>query len=858
MALNPIENLNVFDSDLRTKLRQRSLSGNLVKTRAPFLRFTTAADMSDLSDTTRNGNLGPQFDEYRGCKYFTLGLHGFENIDYARSDLYGTQLNKGLVIGTTYKDGEQRLVYTFGGGQTTIFQQGAVITTAQQSAKNYPPPGIISAKVERVRAGNVLKFTIETQCYTQEQLKVLDAVCFVPGMTCVLEWGTQATTPTGLEKINTKLDFKNIGVVTNNIRNAKKLSRKTFVENWCKPNNYNYDWAVAQIANIKTRLENNIYKTTVVAYGVADNILYISAYATTNPLNPTVLDRERDSISSINEYFKLNGRFSNILKQAIVTPAVLPERYRNQIIRFLDEANRRELSENIPASQDTGNVNDLGYEDSYFITFDFFINLIVNNNSRDGLLGIINRGLSNEYKLSALISPLTENPTSPNAEGADTIFVGYNKFLRSTNPETMIIYNDSARAQNQASAGIKSAAIAQIGTNETRTQSQLTERNANVNQTVSGVIRLLKQQPFGQDVKTDSGIAPLFQGVWLNSKAIQAAFLNARTIMEGMETLLRNINAATENYWDLKLYYDDDKQQFRILDDNVRRLGFSPQSTKIYEFNKKLNSLEEGTIGPDVLEIQINTDYPKMLFSQLAISGINGGVLLSDQQRKDVDFVKNTSVRDIFSDDPITPQDQQSPTPPSRRPPTQTMSVPSFVDNLVSQLGFPALAVRDDEYIKNILLTLSSQFGQTISKNVADLLRDVYAIRTLLTPSEAASFRNRLVALKTTGEITEQQSVALTTLFASRAIRIITQMKTKERDYFETAYNTWRESPTGGNRASNLTQTPVEEVNKKIEASKEAFIKQINDAAKTAKTPEQQQQEAAAAQPDRRGGEGYR
>ncbi len=288
MALNPIETLNVFSVDLRDKLRKRAISGNLVKTHAPFLRFTTAADMSGLS------KLGPQFDEYSDCKYFTLGLHGFENIDYARSDLYGTQLNKGLVIGTTYKDGQQKLVYTFGGGQTTIFQQGAVITTAQQSAKNYPPPGITTARVERLRNGNVLKFTIETQCYTQEQLRVLDAVCYVPGMTAILEWGTQATTPKGKGKrINVKLDFKDIGGVTNSIRSAMKLPRSQFIDSWCKPNEYNYDWAVAKIANVQTRLENNIYKVTITAYGVADNIMYISAYATANPLDPTVAEERK-------------------------------------------------------------------------------------------------------------------------------------------------------------------------------------------------------------------------------------------------------------------------------------------------------------------------------------------------------------------------------------------------------------------------------------------------------------------------------------------------------------------------------------------------------------------------------------
>jgi hypothetical protein len=834
MALNPIETLNVFNADLRDKLRKRALSGNLVKTRAPFLRFTTAADMSGLS------KLGPQFDEYSGCKYFTLGLHGFENIDYARSDLYGTQLNKGLVIGTTYKDGQQKLVYTFGGGQTTIFQQGAVITTAQQSAKNYPPPGITTAKVERLRNGNVLKFTIETQCYTQEQLRVLDAVCFVPGMTAILEWGTQATTPKGQEKINVKLDFKDIGGVTNSIRSAMKLPRSQFIDSWCKPNEYNYDWAVAKIANVQTRLENNIYKVTITAYGVADNIMYISAYATVNPLDPTVAEREKAVISSINEYFKLNGKFSSFLKQVLATPTLIPEsksRYRNQIIKFMDEVDRKELAENLPASQDTGNTNDLGLEDAYFITFDFFVNLILNGE----LLSLINRGLSNETKLSALITPLTQNYTSPKAEDANTIFVGYNKFLRSTNPETMLIYNNRAREANQAPPSIKSAAIQQIGNDQSRTLGQLTERNENINRTVSGIIRLLKQQPFGQDVITEAGIAPLFQGVWLNSKAIQSVFLNARTIMEGLEALLRNVNAATENYWDLKLYYDDNMQQFRILDDNVRDVKFK-NADKIYEFNKKLYSSEAGTIGPDVLDIQLNTDYPRMLYSQLAISGINGGYLANAPERRDIDFVGTTSVRDIFSNDPVVPPQQQSSTTPTRRSQVETETISSFVDNLFGQRGAIAFVSKTD-----FTNTLSAQFQQNqIPINVKNLLRDVFSVETLLTVPQANDFRNRLATLKTSGEITEAQSVTLTTLFANRAKGIIRQMKEKEKRSFKTAYDTWKQNPKGGNNQPIWTQTPVNAVDQKLNASRDAFIAVIDNAASTAKTQQQlaTQQEA--------------
>jgi hypothetical protein len=301
MTLNPVETLNVFDANLTEQLRERSKSPNLLRTRAPFIRLTTGANMGNLVDAlnqmaTNNPSVDLGFDngklaqEYSDCTFFTLGLHGWDNLNYSATDLYGTKGDKGLVVGVTYKAGQQKLVYTFGGnGQTTDFRQNATVITAQVSTKNHPPPGITSAKVERLRNGNVLRFTVETQCYTQDQLQMLDLLCYVPGMTCVLEWGSVMTTPNGIQRPRNVLDFTNYEEAKSLIINADKISRRDFISRWCAPNNYNYDWVVANIANIKTRLENNIYKTTIIAYGKADNLMYISAYATSNKVRIGIL-----------------------------------------------------------------------------------------------------------------------------------------------------------------------------------------------------------------------------------------------------------------------------------------------------------------------------------------------------------------------------------------------------------------------------------------------------------------------------------------------------------------------------------------------------------------------------------------
>lgn len=832
MTLNPIERLNAFDQDLIKELRKRAFSKELVKTRSPFLRFTTAANMADLSDPAWKRNLGPQFQAYADCQFFTLGLHGWNNLNYSSEDLYGTKSDNGLVVGTTYsRDGQQRLVYTH--------NEGSV------SPKNYPPPGITSVKVERSskNLGMVLKFTIEIQCHTQKQLEVLDAACFVPGMTCILEWGSEATTPTGVETINYKLDFTKIDLAKQHILDSFNISRQEFITKWCKgesvgngrfQNNFNYDWAVANIYNVKTELNDNIYKVTVMAMGKADSVMNLTGYSTSNPLTGQALETEKTNISTVQEYFKLNGRFSGILKQLADNTASIPERYRNSVVKFRDDVNRAEQAGNVPASTDSGQANDLGLEDTYFITFDAFIGLIVNGTSRDGILGMVNSGTAPNYNVKALIAPLTDNPANPAAEGADTIYCGYNKYLRSANPETMIIFNDAARDANRASEGIKSALISQVGTQQEINSGRITAP--------SPVIGLLEKSKFGAELSTkESGITPLFKGVWINSKAIQSAFINARTFMEGMEVLLNNINAATTNYWDLKLYYDDDKQMFRILDDNVRGSDLPPGSAEqpgIYEFNKKLNSFETDTVGPDVISVQVNTDYPKLLATQLAISSLNGGAILNDPSRRDIDFIRNTSVRDIFKDLGSQPAPSTAvERPVSRAPSTETVAISTFTNNLFTSAFNGVEQTIRNSIQSSTSSTLTSAFGQNVPKAVADLISDLYKKQNFLTVAEATDIRNKLSTLKNSGQITPTQAGAIATLFAERSKVIIRNVKTIEKNNFKVAYDTWRNNPQGGAGASNLTQRPVEVVHAKIDVSQNKFIKIIDDAARAAGAP---------------------
>jgi hypothetical protein len=333
----------------------------------------------------------------------------------------------------------------------------------------------------------------------------------------------------------------------------------------------------------------------------------------------------------------------------------------------------------------------------------------------------------------------------------------------------MIIFNNIARTENSAPKQIKEEVIKGISTENVRKIGALpggrpTSENP---ATIESTIFKLKQSPFDQGQIRESGQAPLSRGVWINSKAIQAAFINARTIMEGMETLLNNMNAATENYWDLKLFYDEEQQLFRIVDDNLRTTDNT--ISQIYEFNKRLSSIDGDTIGPDVLDIQIQTDYPKIFFSQLAISGINN--LSSSPIRKEKDFRDNTSVRDIFT--------VKVDTVPTQAPEI-IRNVPreefrSFITTL-----FGSQVTVYGDFFNSTIDGLDTAFASGISSELQTIIRDVFANNTLLTRSQAQGFKQRLDKEAERGNLDQAQSAIISQIFLRRAEAIIRRDKQNE------------------------------------------------------------------------------
>lgn len=800
MAFTPYERLNVFTDDVKKELDKRRKSKNLVQTRAPFLKFTTAVDFGTSNSNSKpnlensmkwlGGINGPYKDvslsQYDGCKFFTLGLHGWDNTKYSSENIYGVQSPDGLIVGVTYKDGNNILVKTPQDDAHSISPVG------------YPPPGIENVKIERTKSGNVLVFNIDIVCYTKVQLDMLDTLAFIPGMDCILEWGNIISTPDGSKAPDYTLDFTRSDITDVLKQYRKKYDRQKFIDTWCAPNDFNYDFAIARISNIKTAFEDNKYKVSIVAYGQADAILHLSAYATTTEKEQAKQKQEAES-TSIHRYFSENSDFILELQSIVATKD--PKHPLYDYVTFFDEPVAPGIIDKATgalkslfggtstpgSSTSAGAVNDLGQEKTYYIRFDKFINYFLNQR----LISIINRGLNPADQFTKFVSDIAnENETDPNKIGT---VVGFNKHLLSTDPSVMIIVNNLAKSDN---AKLFSAVASNLsGSNNSQSRNdQLVKSNEfqKLDPTVNSVT------PFDKDANGDAGSMIPARGVWLNSKGIQQVFLGARTITEGMETLLNKINAATEGYWDMKLMHDDrdDSAQFRIVDDNHMQIIREKQ--EIYTFNKKLATADNGnTVGPELLSININMDYPKLIFAQLAIGGINNAS--STPKKNDQNFVAGTTTdkngKPLFTNKLSNLlKDDETVSPPNKSAGQTATANPN--DNFQSALKNNSKLSGNTEaanLIGGAVFNLTANFNAPIPPEAANVIKLIIGKQTPITEPEAASYVSQLQSI--TPSLTSTQVDLIINLVKKHAQALIISYKNEEINNFQNKIKSLNVSP---------------------------------------------------------------
>jgi hypothetical protein len=174
----------------------------------------------------------------------------------------------------------------------------------------------------------------------------------------------------------------------------------------------------------------------------------------------------------------------------------------------------------------------------------------------------------------------------------------------------------------------------------------------------------------------------LSTGVWVNHKAIVQAMASSETILGGISNLLQRMNSATNNFWNLAIDPSEPDPtdpivpfNYGIVDVNYRESSGYAQAEffdKVHVFNKFIRDREaDGTrLGSDVIECNIDLSLPKLLFAQIATTGLHqpsdlaiiSGSDTTLGDNVDVDHPKfsdaNQQLREMFSITSLAPSDE--------------------------------------------------------------------------------------------------------------------------------------------------------------------------------------------------------
>jgi murein DD-endopeptidase MepM/ murein hydrolase activator NlpD len=556
----PFPQFNPFRDFVIDELRRRKRIDVPTPTAAPFVRFTSC--MED-----------PALD----YAFFSLGLHGFDNADGANIfDLtYGTRKE---VVGYAYhrsKDPntgihKKRLIFaddispnveSFRSFITPTFtEDDAERATQERKAEQlskipnaaHPIPGITGVSITRRGLGQPLIATVNWQCYNQGQLEFLRNHFLSTGNYVIIEIGNQFSD----KQVKNVLPFRQghsavwnnllqtIGAVGSPNQLLQQRGREFVIEAFNKPNGGNYDFIVGSVSNFQINIEpeTGIYKCTTKIVSQGENIWGLT-------IGKTFVDQvtpENHGITTIRDYFE-EGSYQLFLESLLAAN-------KSGIVKTEGTAFQKDAKATKPKEQDKVNQNP---SDFMFVTWEFLTRDLLD----DMLSTIKTSAIKEEIKHFAQLKTVLEED-----------YVGYHPLLKSAEPESLLIINKTmsgiATAQKFSSAG-------------------------------SGYF-----QPKSAVAGDRAG--KINEGIWINTGMIREAFMTSNDLRQAFSFILSRMNRSTGGYWDLRLFWDDERATYRVID---YKYGTQHRGERFYKFNV-------GGAG-ECLGIEFDSAFPPELVTQM-------------------------------------------------------------------------------------------------------------------------------------------------------------------------------------------------------------------------------------------------
>lgn len=654
-----ISSFESFHPRIQYELSRRSLATETANTHMPFVKLTSLlkVDRENLQGVTS-----------AWCP--TLGIHGqpqetFENI-------YFPQGNKSIIAyATTTKNGEQIRV-------------PVTVENSDADQYNIPVPGIISVSTDRTTSGpmgvrgGLFKANLKLVAYSVGQLDTLLKYYLRPATRVVLEFGRTSSSGTepSIDSFNWEDTKDNI---TNKIRSliTDQKEQERFIKETVYDNYGNYEIFIGYVVKFNLKYtKNNVYEIDLTVHSVQQFEVPNKHTGLKSICGPNSTDKCK--VMDVLEYFddsyswKQNS-FKQLMKSVTEETGKLYERWNGHVVAL-----RQPKNESNQAKPGTNNKETNTREGGYLISWEFFVNVLLNDELQ-GLFSIFPLdSLQSEAQAllkSSFIKPVNSSVTPDNSKLIANE-VGYHPNLRSVDPGKILIYNVTA---NQAanSTGV-TMAVENIAAG-----ANIKLKDSPISTQISGSI-IGSFDNLVRDKSSEPGSSLLTKGVWLNTNMIAQCFMGTDTISAGLNLILTRMNEATEGYWNLQLLSNDTTNSgLHVIDmglsknksqgnsaglsaplpinisavsqikdslTNTEKLVSSyygdvnsgtPKYT--YVFNKKLRTGDADDTGSDLLDINVEFNLPQVVAVQ-AIAGIGGVAQKSTLQSIDIEGLQKLSL----------------------------------------------------------------------------------------------------------------------------------------------------------------------------------------------------------------------
>lgn len=645
---------------IQYELTRRKFSMNMKNAYTPFVNLTSLMFVEG-DDTLIGGN------SFTGwCP--SVGLHNFALT--LRADLLYNPL---LGSGASRPDRSIVGIYTSQtqGSQTPNRLLGLLARQIENNLEpsTIPHPGITNVSIERSLAGpmgvrgGLFRINMKMMAYSIGQLDTLLKYFLRPGTPLVFEFGRKSSDNTEvLDTFNWNRPYEDI---INDFRDILQYKSKTpsitntnetGIYDYAYKNFGNYDILVGYAVkfNIKQTKEN-VFEIDLTMHSIQQ---FETPTVHSAVISNCAVAAEPCDSTDVREYFSPPSYWKGKTFAKLINAYLNDPIWRKDIIPIIDP--------NEPEARSASG------EKAFLITWRFFVAKVLN----DAQLGIISMFpiAAQDMIRTTLINPETVIQTETaviihNNEKLIPNEVGYHPYLRSTNPNTMIIANPTAQGSTEVQQEI--AVVTGIFESTTNQQFKISQIEAQLAPNIFSFKPVSYFTP-GANAATRTTqataanansnrpqVGTLLSGVWINTLAIIEAFSKTDTVSQGLQALLVAMNSATEGYWNLQLISNETSQYpgLHVVDmglskplrivkrQDTRRaptlrsetdaqnnentilateFGTGDTPNYMYVFNERSRILEDNqTFGSELLDVSINLDLPTAIATQV-IAGVGG------------------------------------------------------------------------------------------------------------------------------------------------------------------------------------------------------------------------------------------